>query len=49
MSLLKNAIVFGIGAVSGIYTAQNYDVPNLTKTFDKTIDQIKDLVGSKKD
>jgi|TARA_B110000285_G_scaffold69531_1_gene79999 hypothetical protein len=34
---------FIVGTVSGIYIAQNYDIPNVKKLGDKVVDYIKNF------
>ena len=40
---MNNIISFVVGTVSGMYIAQNYDVPNIKKLGGKVVEYIKSL------
>ncbi|EFA80264.1 hypothetical protein PPL_07090 [Heterostelium album PN500] len=40
--MFKNLAVFTVGFIGGVYATQNYDVPNIKKKTEKTINTVKD-------
>ncbi|XP_063697876.1 uncharacterized protein LOC134828817 [Culicoides brevitarsis] len=49
--MLKGLIIFAAGVYSGIYVAQNYDVPKVdepTKLFEETVEKLKKFADENK-
>nr|GLL28095.1 uncharacterized protein C7orf73 [Ipomoea trifida]GMC71142.1 short transmembrane mitochondrial protein 1 [Ipomoea batatas]GMC94376.1 short transmembrane mitochondrial protein 1 [Ipomoea batatas]GMD11521.1 short transmembrane mitochondrial protein 1 [Ipomoea batatas] len=43
MGIIKSSFSFIVGTVSGIYIAQNYNVPNIKKVIDSALFKAKDV------